>query len=225
MVHCCVAWFAPAQGTLSSDKNELLFSRFNINYNNIPQIYRKGTTLIWSSQKGASYDKEGGHNESSKHHDRSTLTGRSSENASIEGDSMQSSGESLQAGGATVTPTTEEGRGKLSIHDDGCASNDEKFTGETEILEETSEKQTSNDSRTKTDEKLIGGPVVMEGVTGKNDEKEMRDARRGREDKKSKTNSSATHTNQEKAKRTILVLHEDIIGDSFWKEHPRIIGQ
>ena len=137
---------------------------------------------------------------------------------------MQSSGESLQAGGATVTPTTEEGRGKLSMCD-GRASDDEKFTGETEILEETSEKQTSNDSGTKTDEKLIGGPVAMEGVTGKNNEKEMRDARRGREDKKSQTQSSTTHTNQEKAKRTILVLHEDIIGDSFWKEHPHIIGQ
>ena len=34
------------KGTVSSDKNELLFSQFNINYNNLPQLYRKGTVLI-----------------------------------------------------------------------------------------------------------------------------------------------------------------------------------
>lgn len=34
------------KGTLSSDKNEILFTEFNINYNNLPEIYRKGTILI-----------------------------------------------------------------------------------------------------------------------------------------------------------------------------------
>ncbi|KAI1926002.1 tRNA-His guanylyltransferase [Ophidiomyces ophidiicola] len=33
------------QGTVSSDKNELLFSRFGINYNNEPEIFRKGSVL------------------------------------------------------------------------------------------------------------------------------------------------------------------------------------
>ncbi|KAB0389708.1 hypothetical protein E2I00_007020 [Balaenoptera physalus] len=35
------------QGTLTADKNEILFSEFNINYNNEPLMYRKGTVLIW----------------------------------------------------------------------------------------------------------------------------------------------------------------------------------
>ncbi|XP_061473477.1 probable tRNA(His) guanylyltransferase isoform X2 [Rhineura floridana] len=35
------------QGTLAGDKNEILFSQFNINYNNEPLIYRKGTVLVW----------------------------------------------------------------------------------------------------------------------------------------------------------------------------------
>lgn len=34
-------------GTVSSDKNEILFSQFNINYNNLPQMYRKGSVLVW----------------------------------------------------------------------------------------------------------------------------------------------------------------------------------
>lgn len=33
------------KGTSSGDKNELLFSRFGINYNDLPQRFRKGTTL------------------------------------------------------------------------------------------------------------------------------------------------------------------------------------
>lgn len=34
------------KGTTSGDKNELLFSRFDTNYNEIPQRFRKGTTLF-----------------------------------------------------------------------------------------------------------------------------------------------------------------------------------
>eukprot|EP00903_Cladosiphon_okamuranus_P010775 g10181.t1 len=34
------------KGTTSGDKNELLFSRFHTNYNDIPQRFRKGTTLF-----------------------------------------------------------------------------------------------------------------------------------------------------------------------------------
>lgn len=33
-------------GTFSNDKNEILFSRFGVNYNNLPEMYRKGTILI-----------------------------------------------------------------------------------------------------------------------------------------------------------------------------------
>lgn len=33
-------------GTVSSDKNELLFSRFGINYNNEPEIYKKGSVIF-----------------------------------------------------------------------------------------------------------------------------------------------------------------------------------
>ena len=33
--------------TLSGEKNEILFSEFGINYNNEPELFRKGTVLIW----------------------------------------------------------------------------------------------------------------------------------------------------------------------------------
>ncbi|XP_077388483.1 putative tRNA(His) guanylyltransferase [Festucalex cinctus] len=35
------------KGTNAADKNEIMFSEFDINYNKEPAIYRKGTTLIW----------------------------------------------------------------------------------------------------------------------------------------------------------------------------------
>jgi tRNA(His) guanylyltransferase len=36
--------FVP-QGTVSADKNEILFAQFQINYNNLPQLFRKGSVL------------------------------------------------------------------------------------------------------------------------------------------------------------------------------------
>lgn len=33
------------QGTVSSDKNEILFKRFGINYNNEPEMYKKGSVV------------------------------------------------------------------------------------------------------------------------------------------------------------------------------------
>jgi tRNA(His) 5'-end guanylyltransferase len=34
------------QGTVSSDKNEILFSTYGINYNNEPAMYRKGSVVF-----------------------------------------------------------------------------------------------------------------------------------------------------------------------------------
>ena len=33
------------QGTVSSDKNEILFKRFGINYNNEPEMFKKGSVV------------------------------------------------------------------------------------------------------------------------------------------------------------------------------------
>uniref|UniRef100_H3DI55 tRNA(His) guanylyltransferase n=1 Tax=Tetraodon nigroviridis TaxID=99883 RepID=H3DI55_TETNG len=39
------------KGTLAADKNEILFSEFNVNYNNESAVHRKGTILIWERQE------------------------------------------------------------------------------------------------------------------------------------------------------------------------------
>ena len=38
--------FSISQGTLTADKNELLFSRFGINYARLPARHRKGSVLL-----------------------------------------------------------------------------------------------------------------------------------------------------------------------------------
>ncbi|KFD71874.1 hypothetical protein M514_08131 [Trichuris suis] len=47
----CAEAQARLRGSTSADKNELLFSMFNTNYNNEPQLFRKGTVL-WRGQDG-----------------------------------------------------------------------------------------------------------------------------------------------------------------------------
>jgi len=42
------------KGTSSADKNELMFSQFNINYNDLPQIFRKGTVIVRNDKKDES---------------------------------------------------------------------------------------------------------------------------------------------------------------------------
>lgn len=39
------------QGTISSQKQELLFSTFGINYNNLPPMFRKGSVLVWEEEE------------------------------------------------------------------------------------------------------------------------------------------------------------------------------
>jgi tRNA(His) guanylyltransferase len=34
------------KGTIAADKNEILFSRFKVNYNNEPEIFRKGSVVF-----------------------------------------------------------------------------------------------------------------------------------------------------------------------------------
>ena len=42
------------KGTLAKDKNEILFSEFSINYNNEPDQFKKGSTLI--KEKGSTIE-------------------------------------------------------------------------------------------------------------------------------------------------------------------------
>ena len=41
------------KGTFSKDKNEILFSQFGINYNEVEEIYKRGTILIRTSPSPA----------------------------------------------------------------------------------------------------------------------------------------------------------------------------
>jgi tRNA(His) 5'-end guanylyltransferase len=44
--HHWVARLMSRKGTVSSDKNEILFSQFGINYNNEAEMFKKGSALF-----------------------------------------------------------------------------------------------------------------------------------------------------------------------------------
>ena len=46
--------------TNSGQKNEILFSEFGLNYNNIEEVYRKGTVGCYYSNEGSKQEKESG---------------------------------------------------------------------------------------------------------------------------------------------------------------------
>lgn len=37
-------------GTVSSEKNEILFSQFGVNYNTLDPIYRRGSIMLWEPE-------------------------------------------------------------------------------------------------------------------------------------------------------------------------------
>ena len=119
-----------------------------------------------------------------------------------------------------VTSTTEENR-KLSIPAKNCDC--EIGTSEESVtIHRTSESPlVGREPQTKSSGKdMIEG---AEEVTGKavmaDDGRRELGARDTRE-----IDRVSPFGTCEKAKRTILVLHEDIIGDSFWENYPHIIS-
>lgn len=38
------------QGTISSQKQEMLFSRFGLNYNTVDPMYKKGSIVMWEDE-------------------------------------------------------------------------------------------------------------------------------------------------------------------------------
>lgn len=48
------------KGTVSSDKNEILYNRFQVNYDKLPAMFRKGTTLAWDARSEELKEGEGG---------------------------------------------------------------------------------------------------------------------------------------------------------------------
>lgn len=42
---------AALKGTLADAKNEMLFSRFGINYNSLPVRFRKGSVILWGCEQ------------------------------------------------------------------------------------------------------------------------------------------------------------------------------
>ncbi|KAL9104170.1 MAG: hypothetical protein Q9163_000869 [Psora crenata] len=62
------------KGTLAATKNEILFSRFGINYNNEPEMYRKGSMLYRDYGQSSKERQTGTLSESIRKHGLSELS-------------------------------------------------------------------------------------------------------------------------------------------------------
>lgn len=189
---------------MSSDKNELLFSRFNINYNNLPEIYRKGTTLIWTSiTDDCNHDNI--HHSKSSHGDGNSKTTDSGSTGtdSVVAD-VHAHDESFQTEIGTLVTGEHSCDGRISSGLDGELLSNGKRT---EISSHTTQPDCGSESSS--DMTSVG-----QRTTGR----EMEDDREGERRQGGPSGSR-------KVQRTILELHVDIIGDSFWKKYPHIIGR
>lgn len=152
------------KGTVSAEKNELLFSKFGINYNNLPEMYRKGTVIVWNRKSSLRKAKKvliprgELHNQATEHNplevDLPTKTGLtygggknigSSEGPSSEDPTRQSNMESVTEGVAPETVESganEESKKRLfSERDLSTDNHKEVFKGKTECSQEVSDKE------------------------------------------------------------------------------------
>ena len=92
---------------MSADKNELLFSQFGINYNNLPEIYRKGSVLIWTpAEKATASYKKAKDGDKTNSKDQHTVTDKAQFNddsKSHDSNSKSHDCPSSPAAAATVT--------------------------------------------------------------------------------------------------------------------------
>lgn len=63
----CIPPLIDHQGTNSAQKNEILFSQFNINYNSLPSSFRKGSILLRERIEGETVEATKKKNKASTH--------------------------------------------------------------------------------------------------------------------------------------------------------------
>ena len=225
---------------MSSDKNELLFSQFGINYNRLPQCYRKGTTLIWGTG-GDSHDnsspsnsdhRDGSHDNSchgnGSQGDGSSGAGRGQNNAKnviIEGASDNTLGVSTTSESSEIAPaTTTTGTSNEAIaascdtHARTC-----RPSGQSSGRKESAALPTDDHTQLEAGEPSNGSDIASSLTTYSIVEGRRKQPGVGG-DSLGIGASGSGRGSRKAPRRTIVSLHEDIIGDSFWEEHPDILS-
>ena len=203
-----------SQDTDSSAKNELLFSRFSINYNNEPQMYRKGSVLIWaplpSSNTGSSPGISGG---SSCDGDAGgvcvkpmdSLKAREGE---VGGDSpdvreVVASGALPDSGGSLQTT--------ICVHNEtsppSANIDQSEFNHRDHIRqEEDTDGPTQGDCQGKLPTSNSGDECIAHCQPTLDT-----------------TGTKPSSDKGRKVRKTVITLHRDIIANSFWEKYPHIL--
>ncbi|XP_061422991.1 probable tRNA(His) guanylyltransferase isoform X2 [Lethenteron reissneri] len=186
--------------TVAADKNEILFSEFGINYNKEPLQFRKGTTIIWEKVVSGHQLKE-----------------------------------------TEATPHREADPGKGDVIEKECS-------GSRDLVDRSADEPTAEGSPEQRRERPVGsGDRVSKGqesvsATRMSDGEPAASYSVGvepnaasgsasrcvapdtpTEGRRASRKAKGTDKRQEQ-QRKVVMLHEDIIGDSFWERHPDILA-
>ena len=186
-------------------------------------MYRKGTTLVWCSRN------HGGCSNRSEDGESSRLFNKSDSKSDGAGESVGNRKSKCDAAinnlGSNCLPTrgvsgalstTElEGNRTASVSEKCPSKERQLLCVENTVSKRPVSQLPANESSIVATEKAKrSGAREERGKVGEStSEKEMKDC--------SQVHALSTRS---RPKRNILVLHEDIISDSFWKEHPDIIN-
>ena len=182
-------------------------------------MYRKGTTLIWSSRNHGSHG-----NVTDNHHGEGGQSSKSEpvgdgggdSVSDMDGTSLQTCSASLQTDVALST-TVCKGNTTASVSNEHSPMQSGREGGE--VCNETSSKETTKPQLSMINSSDCERSSMTRDKAGIHEVKEDKREKGG--DRGSK--DCHGHSSESRPRRTILVLHCDIIGDSFWEEHPNII--
>ncbi|XP_032819497.1 putative tRNA(His) guanylyltransferase isoform X2 [Petromyzon marinus] len=186
--------------TVAADKNEILFSEFGINYNKEPLQFRKGTTIIWEKVVSGHQLKE---TEAASHGEADPGKGGVIE--------KECSGSRDLVDRSADEPTAEGSPEQRRERPLGSGDR----VGEVE--ESVSAKRPSD-----------GEPAASYGVdvepnAASDSASRCATPETPTEGRRASRKAKGTDKRQEQ-QRKVVMLHEDIIGDSFWEKHPDILA-
>ncbi|XP_078465503.1 putative tRNA(His) guanylyltransferase isoform X1 [Lampetra fluviatilis] len=201
--------------TVAADKNEILFSEFGINYNKEPLQFRKGTTIIWEK---CPQDRE-----MPPHPHRTRVV----------------SGHQLKE--TEAAPHGEADPGKGDVIEKECS-------GSRDLVDRSADEPTAEGRPEQRRERPVGSGDRVSKVQESVSAKRMSDGEPAAsysvgvepiaasdsasrcaapdtptEGRRASRKAKGTDKRQEQ-QRKVVMLHEDIIGDSFWERHPDILA-
>ena len=234
--YCCdLLFYYILQDTDSAGKNEILFSQFSVNYNNEPQMFRKGSVLIWAvpptppsgTSSGEVCSKPTDSPEAGPPHVASGVSPNgqwvgAQEVGGVSPTSERTLEEETTKGYAgvckeTTNPPPHANSNLCEFsYVDYIRQDTDGLIQDTCQVKGPTWNSVSGPVAPPEDGKAVQ-PVTNPPGSGSTGQCDGDTSRRGRGD------TSREQTTKRRARKTVITLHEDLIGNSFWEKYPYIL--